>query len=334
MSEGPPPISSSSNPNKTMLRNILTGVITTVIGGGLIWFLGFHSSGSGSSTPDYLVVKDATMNSWRSYVSVENVFFGNWNVDVANYSNTGFDHYKESTLGELQRFKSDITKILETKNLDPSFISLLERRLQAKDDWEKKYRKHLDNYETIDRSTPDQAEKVQKLNTEVQRFANETKDIDQRFANEIGELCNTLTSKYGYTFSWKDLKMYQQLNSGQTNTNGTTTTGTTGTNGNNTGTSTTADWQKLIGKWQMQDKGTTVGTLYEYRDGRMYYYFQSGDSTYGRWQYNNNQLTLYYDQFWGAGQNFVYTISNLTDNTFTMSLATPPNSVFTATRSN
>lgn len=332
MSEAANPGTSSTSSNKTMLRNIITGVITTVIGGGLIWFLGFHNSG-GSSTPDYLVMKDATMNGWKSYVSAENVFLGNWSVDAANYSNMGFERYKENTLGELQRFRSDIKKILETKNLDPSFSSLLERRMQAKQEWEDRYRKHLDNYENIDKSTSDQAERTQKLNAEVQRFANETKDIDQRFSNEIYELCNALTSKYSYAFSWKDLKMYQQLTAGDNNSS-TTTTGTTGSTNGNTGTSTTADWQKLVGKWQMLDKGKNmvVGTLFQYEDGRMYYYFQSGDSTYGKWQYNNGQLTLYYLQYWGAGQNFVYEVSDITDNGFLMKLANPP-TVFVATRS-
>ena len=324
MSEGSVPGSPPNTSNKVMFRNIITGIITTVVGATVVYFLGFHNKGGGSSTPDYLVVKDATINSWRSYVSAENVFFGNWNVYAANYTNTGFERYKQNTLGELDRFKSDMKKILQTKNLDPSFISLLERRLQAKQDWENEYRKHLDNYEMLDKSTTDPNEKNTKLNAEVQRFTNKTKDIDQRFANEIGELCNTLTSKYSYTFSWKELKMYQQLSAGnQTDTTRTTSTGTA-----------EADWQKLIGKWQMQDKGTYIGTLYQYEDGRMYYYFQSGDSTYGRWQYNNDQLTLYYDQYWGAGQNFIYTISNLSDNSFSMTLTAPPNSLFTATRSN
>jgi hypothetical protein len=209
---------------------------------------------------------------------------------------------------------------------------LLTRRIESKQEWEDRYRKHLDNYENIDKSTSDQAERTQKLNAEVQRFANETKVIDQRFANEIDELCKVLTSKYSYDFSWKDLKMYQQVITGGNNNTGTTTTGT---DGNNTGTSTTGDWQKLIGKWQMLDKGKNivVGTLFQYEDGRMYYYFQSGDSTYGKWQYNNGQLTLYYLQYWGAGQNFVYDISNITDNGFTMKLNTPPTE-FSATRIN
>ena len=324
MSEGSVPGSPSNTSNKVMFRNIITGIITTVVGATVVYFLGFHNKGGGSSPPDYLVVKESTINSWKSYISAENVFFGNWNVYAANYTNTGFERYKQNTLGELDRFKSDMKKILQTKDLDPSFISLLERRLQAKQDWENEYRKHLDNYEMLDKSTTDPNEKNTKLNAEVQRFTNKTKDIDQRFANEIGELCNTLTSKYSYTFSWKELKMYLQLSSGnQTDTTRTTSTGTA-----------EADWQKLIGKWQMQDRGTYIGTLYQYEDGRMYYYFQSGDSTYGRWQYNNDQLTLYYDQYWGAGQNFVYTISNLSDNSFSMTLTTPPNSLFTATRSN
>ena len=123
MSEGSVPGTPPNTSNKIMFRNIITGVITTVIGATTIWFLGFHNKGGSSSPPDYLVVKDATTNAWKSYVSTENVFFSNWNIYVANYSITGFEHYKETTLGELERLKSDLKKILQ-----PPLILFMERQ--------------------------------------------------------------------------------------------------------------------------------------------------------------------------------------------------------------
>ena len=319
MSESAVPGSPPNTSNKVMVRNIITGVITTVVGATTIYFLGFHNSG-GSGEAGFLVTKEATTNAWKSYVSAENVFFKNWGIYVANYSTTGFNHYKEATLVELMHFKSDLKKIMDTKNLDPSFISLLERRLKAKEEWENKYRKHLDNYEMLDKTITDPTEKANKLNEEIQRFLNETKELDQLFANEIDELCKTLTAKYAYTFTWADLLLYQHQpnqNNNKTNT-GNTNTG----NNNNSGTDaggTAIDGKVLVGKWN-----SGANTLYQYEDGKMYYYFSNGDSTYGSWQLYNNQLYQYYNQYYGAGYRYVYNLSSITPNAFSIALIDSP----------
>lgn len=330
--QGPPPPppsgSSTSGSNTVMVRNIITGVITTVLGASIIYFLGFPKSGGGSSAENMLVTKEATINAWKSYVYSENSFFGNWKIYANNYTEEDFDSYRSSTLNELARFNTDIKKILEAKSLDPSLESLLERRLDAKQQWESKYRKHLDNYERLSKSITDQQEKTTKLNEEVYRFQKDVKELDERFANEIGEMCTTLSAKYNYNFLWSDLKMYQTT----TNTNNTNTNNTnTNTNGNNTG-SAGIDWRKLVGKWRTSTGTGQVGTLYQYDDGRMYYYFDTGDSTYGRWQFNNNQLSLYYNQYWGAGNTFVYNLSNVTDNSFTITYTNSPYYIYNAVR--
>lgn len=325
--QGPPPLpSSGSNPNTVMVRNIITGVVTTVLGAAVIYFLGFHKSGDGGSAENMLVTKEATINAWKSYVYSENSFWGNWKIYGDNYTEAGFEDYKNNTLNELTRFNTDIKKILEAKSLDPSLVSLLERRMEAKEQWEKKYRKHLDNYERLSKSITDEQEKTTKLNEEVSRFQKDVKELDQKFANEIGEMCNTLSTKYNYNFLWSELKMYQPI----ANNNNTITNN--GTNAGNAGSTTSIDWHKLVGKWRTSDNTHQVGTLYQYDDGRMYYYFDTGDSTYGRWQVSNNQLTLFYDQYFGQGYNFVYNLSNVTDNSFTITYTLSPYNIYNAVR--
>ncbi|MEI9944442.1 MAG: hypothetical protein WDN26_09525 [Chitinophagaceae bacterium] len=326
MAQGPPPPPSHGGSNTVMIRNIATGVITTVLGAAIIYFLGFHKSGGGSSAESMLVTKENTINAWKSYVNYENNFWGNWKIYASNYTEAGFENYKNNTLSELERFNNDIKKLLETGTLDPSFASFLERRLDSKQQWEKKYRKHLDKYERLTGSATDPQEKTTKQNEEVSRFQKDVKELDEKFANEIGELCTALTSKYSYNFSWADLKMYQS-------TTATTNVNTnTGTNAGNSGSTTTDGWKKLVGKWQTSDGANKVGTLYQYEDGRMYYYFASGDSTHGRWEFGNNQLTLHYERYWGAGQAFTYNLSNVADNSFTMTFTSSPFNVFSATK--
>ncbi|MFI5134003.1 MAG: hypothetical protein ACHQEB_06690, partial [Chitinophagales bacterium] len=81
-----PPTPASSH-SATMMRNIITGVITTVIGAVTVYFItqGFHKSDN-SSAADILLMKEVTTNAWKSYVSSENVFYNNWNIDIGNYT--------------------------------------------------------------------------------------------------------------------------------------------------------------------------------------------------------------------------------------------------------
>ena len=306
------------------LRNVIVGVTTTVLASAIVYFLGFHKTGS-SSAEAMFVTKEATIQAWKSYVSAENVFFKNWNLYRASFTPSRFDHFKETTLDELNRFNYDIKKIISTKDLDPTLLSLLERGLRAKENWGDKYKKYLDNYETISRLTADEAERNKKLNDELIRFQSEVKEIDQRFASEIVDLCNTLTAKNNYTFSWTELQMYQP----------TATNNTSQTNTNARG-SAAIDPQMLAGSWKVSDpvSGASVATLYQYENGTMHYYFNTGDSTYGHWQLNNNQLTLRYEQYWGAGQSFIYNVSGQTNNSFTLTFTASPFNSFNLTRAN
>jgi hypothetical protein len=311
-----------SSPASQTLRNVIVGVTTTVLASTIVYFLGFHKSGRSSAESMYFT-KEATVQAWKSYVSAENIFFKNWNLFSANYTLARFDHFKKTTLDELNRFKSYLKKILDSKDIDPSLVSLLERRLEAKEDWEDKYKKHLENYEVISRHT-DEAERNKRLNEETLRFQAEVKEINQRFGNEIADICTTLTAKNNYTFSWTELQMYQQT---------TTNNNSSGANTNAQG-SAAIDKQMLTGHWKVSDGSTTgnVAHLYQNEDGRMYYYFSTGDSTYGRWELSNNQLTLHYDQYWGAGQAFTYNVNRLTSNSFIITFTASPYNSFNLIR--
>lgn len=342
----PPPSSSQSQTvpshSATMIRNIITGVITTVIGAGALYLLKFNKSGDNSEV-SMVLMKEATINAWKSYVSAENVFFNNMQTYQANYSVNGFDHYKEATLGEFEHFKSDLKRIQSTKDLDPSFQSMLEQRIKINDESEDKYRIYLDNYNNISKNTTDATERTNKLNAETKRFVDERKERDQLFENSIDELCKTLTDKYSGSFAKTALVMYQPTdqtnqNNQTANTNNTNTTttnntnpGTDGsnTNNNNNNSSTTIDWKMLVGKWIQGNN-----YLYQYQDGKMYYYFGNGDSTYGSWEIYNNQLYHYYSQYYGAGNRWVYNISNLTGNALSITLVDSPHTRYDFVRSN
>src|ERR1043166_9600984 len=265
-------ISSSGSSGPNMFRNIITGVITTVVGAITVYFLGFHNKGESESSADYLVLKDATINGWDAYVSIENIFQKNFQVLAQGYTEEGFSRYKEETLREKQKFNNDLKKIMETRDLDPIFISLLKRRLNSSEQMDEKYKIHLGKYEAILQTTSDPQLKSQKINEELSRYGRDVGDLNLRFKNEIEEATKILSSKYGRPFAINELMMFQQV-SNNTNTNN-----NTGRNGNNNGGNAQIDEKMLVGTWQMTTNNSTIGTLYQYENGKMYYYFYNGDS--------------------------------------------------------
>ncbi len=195
-----------------VLRNILVGLITTVLGAIILYFLGFRDRNAGSKATqeeNLLAKREATIQAWKSYVTAENLLLQNFNTFSANFSLARFDEYKKLALAEVDRFNADLKKILGYKNLDPSMVSLLERRLRDKESWLVKYKAYLGNYQRIATALLSDDEKNKSLENESYRFQNDVKDLDQKFANEIAGLCKVLTEKNNYNFAWTDLLLFQ-----------------------------------------------------------------------------------------------------------------------------
>ena len=222
----------SENPGSAniVLRNIIVGITTTVLGAIIVYFLGFKDRNVNKlpQQENMLATREATIQAWKSYVAAENLLLQNFNTFSTNFTLARFDEYKKLTLAEVDRFNKDINKLLENKNLDPSIVSLLERRLRLKENWVEKYSNHLKNYQRIANEVLPDFEKSKALRDESFRFQNDVKDLDQKFANEIGGLCKVLTEKNNYNFSWNELLLFQpphvNLTTGSSSTNTINTT--------------------------------------------------------------------------------------------------------------
>lgn len=299
-------------PGSNTLRTIATGVITTVTAAALIYFLGFHP-GSKKSGDDFLQTKEATSRCWRSFVTTENLFTANWQLFNSHYTPEKFSRYRQSVLDELKRYRADLDELSRSKNIDPSLHSLLERRKESQGYFEERYRSHLERFESILRSGDTGTALNTRLRVEVERFAGEIQDKQQKFANEIGEICSTLSAKYALSFSPAELKQFQP--------------GTVQPPVADGGLA-----QRLQGDWQVYFNGNPVGRLQLYPGNVMRYYYAAGDSTWGRWDASDGGFHLYYDQFWGAVNQFHYTLSDITDRGFAYTLNLPPNDRFTTQR--
>jgi hypothetical protein len=167
-----------------------------------------------------------------------------------------------------------------------------------------------------------EAERTQQLNNELARFNSEVKDLDARFTNELENVAKTLSDKYHHNFPITDLLAFQK------------TTADTAVQQKKAGGGISADRQSLVGTWLIDQNWY----IYHYNDGRLYMYFTrldgAKDSTYGTWQLTNNQLYHYSTYYFNAGNNWVYDVSDVSTNSFSLKLTTSPFTNYVAKRYN
>src|SRR5262245_45556721 len=118
------------NPNAAMIRNIIVGVTTSVLGAGALYFLGINKSGdSPSSKHSFLEAKEATTKGWKSYVTDDNIYYKN-TISIFNdlQRSKQIDDYRDNLLKEMHKFQDDLSSILKDEDLDNSFVTMIKRR--------------------------------------------------------------------------------------------------------------------------------------------------------------------------------------------------------------
>ena len=337
-----------AHPN--MLRNILTGVITTVLGATAVYFLGFHNN-SNSSSGSYLEVKEATTKAWKSYVAIENLEYKNTQL-LANHLkdlNT-LDEFKDELTKESNKFSTDIEALQKTKDIDDGFVSLLKRRSDAEKEALEKWNSFFANWSNILNTTQAGQERNEKITAEYGKMQTAGSFIVERTKTEITDLSKSLSEKYGQPFAVADLLLFQNDKNNQNNQNTANNNNNAGTQENtnnnnaaintnnnnnpsdnnatnynnnnttytNTNTSSQITARNFVGEW---DTPGAVITLTS--NGRMSWEQTNGQSTSGTWQFYNNQLYMTYTQYGVTGTN-IFNLANITQNSFTMLLTTSP----------
>ncbi|MBK8953334.1 MAG: hypothetical protein IPM85_14770 [Chitinophagaceae bacterium] len=213
----------SENPGSAniVLRNILVGLTTTVLGAIIVYFLGFKDRNVNKAPQEenMLAAREATIQAWKSYVAAENLLLQNFNTFSANFTLARFDEYKKLTLAEVDRFNTDIKKLLEHKKLDPSLVSLLERRLRLKESWLEKYKAHLNNYQRIANTTLPDYEKTNRCRMSPSAFRTMSKTSTRSLPTKSAASAKCLLKRIitisllgrSAAFSAASCKHYRQL---------------------------------------------------------------------------------------------------------------------------
>ena len=339
MAEGSP------NPNANMLRNIIVGVATSVLGAGSLYYLGINKSGQSgaSSQGSFLEMKEATTKGWKSYVTDDNIYYKN-SQSVYNdyYRDKQMENLKENLLKEAHKFQDDLGTILKDQNLDNTFISMIKRRQEAEKEAEAKMTGFLDNINSLLKDNSIGAyDKQQKIIQENQKLASVAKGMYERSATELEGLSKALNEKYGQSFDPNDIIPYKEYKNGTfaTNNNAANTNTLSTSNqqqqdngiksaanvppepsntSNNAANNTTnqlsagmyaGEWTNEGGSLYFDNKGFS----WEWNDGKV--------TSEGSWRVDNYRLAMYVTNGYNTGYSWTFNLSNVTANSFTMQLS-------------
>jgi len=202
-------------------------------------------------------------------------------------------------------------------------------------------------------------ERNERVTSEYNKMQTSAGFIVERAKTEITDLSKSLTEKYGQPFAVTDLLLFKNDKNNQNNVNNNNTnnnnTGiqdnnrnnnsttintnnnpsdnngnTNNTNYNNSYTSSQITAKNFVGEWD--GPGGQVITLSS--NGRMSWEAGNGQNTSGTWQFYNNQLSMTYPNQYGVTGTYIFNLTNITANSFTMLLTIYPYYRYDLTRFN
>ncbi|MBS1620523.1 MAG: hypothetical protein JST10_16925 [Bacteroidetes bacterium] len=188
MAGGPPPLRSSGS---TALKNIVIGVITTVLASSIVYFLGFQNKQADKD--EIQKKKEATMDAWNSLMFYEKQFreTGTRMVCLDDTS-----EMSDRILIEYDKIIKNISNIEKVANVDNRLVSLIDRRIATLTD----KRKATADYNNTILST-DISEDTAAAIALYNNFISKMNAFEYRDTAFINGVSNELTKKYNTKFS-------------------------------------------------------------------------------------------------------------------------------------
>lgn len=107
-----------------VFKNILVGVITTVLGAGVIYFLGFHESGHSEKDKK----KEASITAWNSLLQYEKLFQQTANKMVCLGET---EQASKEVTDEMDQVIHDMENIKKEEAVDNRMQTLVDRRMES-----------------------------------------------------------------------------------------------------------------------------------------------------------------------------------------------------------
>ena len=185
MSAGAPTTPSTGN----HLKNVIIGVITTVISATVIYFLGFHSPES----DEFKKSKQATIDGWNSLQLYENQF----KEKATSMVCSGNDFSTTAMINEYEKIIKNINNIQKEQNVDNRLLSLVDRRVSTLEDKKAATADYYRQYDSI--SADDNDPRNIKL---YNGFLKKIKELDEQDTSFINSVNAELKKKYKVDFKF------------------------------------------------------------------------------------------------------------------------------------
>jgi hypothetical protein len=208
MADASAPVSGGGSQPSTIVRNIIVGALTTVLGSTTVYFI-THGKDKDKSEPSatekILVGKEITTKAWKSYVAIDNIYYKNvMGLSKEMMETKDIINYKKEVIKEAESFRKDVENMLKDPNLDNSFSSLLNRRLDREKESIEKLSSYIDRLERIRNMNIPDKEKMQKYLAEDNSHRQYSMSALQRAATEVEDLAKNLSEKYAQPFNVDD----------------------------------------------------------------------------------------------------------------------------------
>jgi len=317
----PPPQPGSSGSNQT--RNIIIGAIATIIASTTVYYLTqYVNLRKSDSTASPVVVKDATLTAWKTYVTIDKIYYKNIIALAKNKSLIkDLDKYEEEMGKESDRFLKDIDNLAKEKSIDKTFVTMIKRREKREKDAKVKAAEFYAAIKSIAKASISKAEKEKKLKDEVViPYTRYLQMVFEMSATELEELSRVLSEKFLTSFDPMQMLIFADFKKGLFNFD----TAARHHHGDSLVAAKNIDPKKLVGKWS--DEGNK---LHLRNDGTMSYLLVTGIEGSGVWKLEDdflrldavdNTSKLKTINFWG--------IFNFKPDTFFIRLTSPPNDIY------
>jgi hypothetical protein len=184
MPAGPPPLPSTTGNH---LKNVIIGVITTVISATVIYFLGFQRNN------DLGVAKQATIDAWNSLQLYENEF----KEKAISMVCSGNDFSTKAMITEYEKIIKNINNIQKEEHVDNRLLSLIDRRVSTLEDKKNATEDYYKQYDSI--GADDSDPRNIKL---YSNFLERIKELDGQDTSFINSVNADLKKKYKVEFKF------------------------------------------------------------------------------------------------------------------------------------
>jgi hypothetical protein len=331
--------------NKSVIKNILIAVVTSVLGATAVYLLGFNNKKTYSKEEQEEITRDG----WRTYVSVDNIYINSYASlmrDMVNFN--GFGDYLAEIKRESEKYQSSLNTLIGTDGLDKNIASLVKRRLEAENkDWPQT-EKLCKEFEKLEVTSKNENWTNEKL-TEVSKglafdFIETKKSSLIRSATDIEEISKKLYAKYEQTFTPEDFLIVQAAKYKKDIFKLFNETGTKGSNsvtpdqpanagkdaGREPGDPVKADKNYFIGKWEGEGTAVTFTA-----DGKVTWSIPANNiEIKGDWEFDNGAVMINIRKHPATGKEatWIFYLTNVRTNSITMNHSEVPYKVYNLIR--